>query len=226
VNPRLAALGGIVFLVLSFATFGMAPAPPAFDAPPADIVAWYADDGDGIRAIAVTFAFAVMGLVVWVAGLRDLIWADGRRTGLAGATTTGVGLVAVCWLATAGISSAVAMRIEELGDDVVVFAATIANVLSAAGQMGLVLAIGGLTLAGSACGVLPRWATVIGWIAAAAALVATGGMAIDAEAFSAVVALAWLATTVWVVALTVVLLRCGPGRVEPGAGEREAAAAG
>ncbi len=220
-NKRTGAVAGIVFLVLSFASFALAPPPPAPDAATAEWVRWYTDNPGGIQALAFVFGLTVLALLVWFGSVRAHVWRGSDAAPLGPIATIGVAVMCVGWLAASGVSSSVALRIDELGADVVVFAAVLAGVLSAAAQFGLAATMGAISAQAHAHGTLPRWLVATGGIGAALAIATGAGVASDGGFVMPLVYASWLVTTIWIVGISVALWKGAAAESAAPAGETD-----
>lgn len=224
-NKRTGAVAGIVSLVLSFGSFALAPPPPAPDAATADWLRWYAENPGGIQALAFVFGLTVLAFLVWFGAVRSHVWRGADAAPLAPIATVGMAIMTIGWLTASGISSAVALRVDELGADVVVFAAVLAGVLSAAAQFGLAATMGAVSAQAHAQATLPRWLVATGGIGAVLATATGVGVASDGGFVMPLVFASWLVTTVWVVGISVVLWKGAAAESHAPAGGADRAAA-
>jgi hypothetical protein len=208
-RSRIGALGGLVFLVGGWASFGLTPPPPAPDAPAREWISWFAGSPGGIQASAVVGAVVVVALIVWFGAVHERVSAGGRSTAPLTVATIGMAMMAAGFLSGYAINSALAMRVGELSPDVVVFGSVLAGVITAAGQAGLCAVMGGITLQGQRQGSFPRWLVVVGWIGAVVALATTVGIGVDSEGIMAVVLAGWVLTSVWILGGVILLLSQG-----------------
>ena len=208
-NQRLGAAAGVAFVVLSFASLALAPTPPGFDATAAEFVDWYQGSTAGIQASGFLFGLSMVLAAVWFAYARAHVDGDGGGSTFGPVATVGMAVMAVGWIMTGGISSAVAMRVDELDPGVVVLGAMLAGMAGMASQFGLALLAGGMAAQAQRAGSLPRWLVVVGWLAAATALVSTVGMATDSDVVDLLLFANWPPFVVWFVGVSVVLWRSG-----------------
>lgn len=211
-NQRIGAVAGIAFVVLSFASLSLAPAPPGFDGTAAEFVDWYQGSTTGIEVTAFLFGLCIVLAAVWFGYARAHVAPDGADAPFGPVATVGMAVMAVGWILTGGTSSVVAMRIDELDAGVVVLGAMLAEKTNVASQFGLALLTGAVTAQGQLTRTLPRWLVVFGWLGAALALASTVGIATDSEAVDLLLLANWLPFLVWFVGLSVVLWRRGGSR--------------
>jgi hypothetical protein len=231
-NQRIGAVAGIAFIVLSLASMGLTPMPPGFDGTATEFVDWYQGSTTGIQVTAFLFGLSMVVAAVWFGYARAHVEPHGASAPFGPVATVGMAVMAVGWILTGGISSVVAMRIDELDAGVVVLGAMLAGSANMVSQFGLALLVGGVTAQAQITRSLPRWLIVFGWMGAALALVSTVGIATDSEAVELLLFANWVPGTVWWVGLSVVLWRSGSATGSdsaadaPAAPRREAAAIG
>ena len=104
-NPRIGAVAGIAFIVLSFASLALAPTPPGFDGTAEEFVDWYQGSTAGIQASGLLFGLSMVLAAVWFAFARAHV--DGRvaPSTFGPVATVGMAVMAVGWIMTGGISS-------------------------------------------------------------------------------------------------------------------------
>lgn len=208
-NQRIGAVAGIVFIVLSLASMGIAPVPPGADGTAAEFVDWYQGSTTGIQVTAFLFGLSMVVAAVWFGYVRAHVEPNGASAPFGPVATVGMAVMAVGWILTGGISSVVAMRIDELDAGVVVLGAMLAGLANMASQFGLALLMGGVTAQAQVNRSLPRWLLVFGWLGAALALASTVGIATDSEAAEVLLFANWVPGAVWWVGVSVVLWRSG-----------------
>lgn len=209
-NTRLGALGGFTFLVLGWASMGLVPETPSASATASEWIDWFAGSADGIQAYAFLSGVVVLALLVWFGAMRQQVWRGDHGNGWAPVATVGFTLLATGLLVGAGLSSVVAMRLDELGPDLVVFASVSVGVLYAFGQFGLAALMGGISAEAQRTGALPRWLVVVGWAGAVASIATGAGVATESEAVMGAIFLSWIAVSVWIAGCSVVLWKGAP----------------
>ena len=203
--PEWAALGGVAFVALFIiGLFLMFKGAPQGGDPPADFISYYGDSGNRDK-IALGWALAGLGLVLFlffVASLRQTVsrFDDGVLTTL---TTLGGGIYAALGLAAIALDSAV----RTMSDDTyqhrvypeLIHAADDAGyVMHATGGAALGVMILAASIAFIRSGVVPKWAGWLGVVVALAAVVTIFFLT----------AFVWM---LWIVIVAIVLFWKGAG---------------
>jgi len=209
-NTRLGALGGFTFLVLGWASMGLVPQPPGATATATEWIDWYDGSAGGIQATAFLAGIVVLALLVWFGGMRQRVWRGDDSAPWGPIATVGFALLATGQLVGAGLTSVVAMRLDELGPDLVVFSSVLVGVLYAFGQFGVAAVMGAISAEAQRTGALPRWLVVLGWAGAATSVATGAGMATENEAVMGAIFLAWIFVSVWIAGCSVVLWKGAP----------------
>jgi hypothetical protein len=204
-RSRIGALAGLLFLLGGWAGFGLAPSPPSPDASAQEWISWYTGSPGGIQASAFVGAVVVLALIVFYGATRQRVSATAADTAAVTVATVGMAVMAVGFLLSYGINSALALRISELGSDVVVFASVLSGIVAAAAQVGLAALMGGVSAQAQQTGALPRWLVVLGWIGAVVAVATSAGMAVDDGAIMTAVLLGWVLVTAWIIGVSITL---------------------
>ena len=207
---RLAALGGVLYVVLFVVGTILAVGDePAGDAPPSEVVHWYADAGHRHR-ILLGWALVALGLFFFLWFLSALRQALLRLVGeglLTTLATIGGGIYAA--LALAGV--AVNMAIKTMSDDTyhhhvypdLIHAANDAGyVLHSTGGVG----VGAMMIAASLAVVRTRvLPVVVGWL----------GVLFGIVALASIVFFPWFLIALWLLVASVLLLRARPEGYAP-----------
>jgi hypothetical protein len=169
---RLAGWAGVAFVVALGVQFALAPAPPDFDAPAAEIRAYLVDNRSGIlgqgfmQLIAITFG------VVFFVGLANRVRSatDGELWGRVVIVAAGI-LAATVLVAQAGFNAPVWIdgNAQTMSDDLTTTLWSFSYAVFAAGAPAIALLTGSTALAGFRGRVVPVW---VSWIAAAASVIA------------------------------------------------------
>jgi hypothetical protein len=212
-RSRIGACGALVFVVLGWGSFGLAGQPPGAGTSASGWVDWFRANAGGIRAYALVTGVVVLALGLWFGALRDLVWSRERSRLTASFSSLGLALLAVCFVASGGISSAVAMRLDDLSPEVVLFASTLVGVLNAGAQLGLAALMAGISATALTTRTLPAWMAILGFVGAAAALGSGVGVAVESDAVAAAVLASWVIVSVWLLATAWVMWTAAPQRV-------------
>lgn len=216
-SQRIGAAAGILFIVISFASLGLAPPPPGLDATPAEVVEHFADNTGGLQAMSLLFALAIAAATVWFGAVRAHVWTGGDSAPWGPVATVGMAVVAVSWLLIGAIVSATALQLEDLDPETVLFAGTLTDMANFASQLGIALLALGVSAGARERRSLPTWLVAVGAAMAAISLLSTAGFATDAAWVDATLYASWLPFVVWFVGVSVVLWRAAPAEVSPAA---------
>lgn len=217
-NHRIGALAGFAFLLIGLVGFGVAPPPPVPDAETTEWIRWYTENPGGIQAYAYLSGVTILALLVWFGGLRAHVWRGADAAPLAPIATIGLSVLATGLLIGVGTSSAIAMRIDELGDDVVLFGSIVGGVMVGAAEFGVAALMGAVSAEARRRGSLPNWLVLLGVVGAVVAMGAAAGVATDGDFVTPAISGSWLIMTVWIVATSVVMWK---GSSDSAGGERE-----
>lgn len=212
-SQRIGAAAGILFLVLSFASLGLAPPPPGLDASAAEVVEHFADHTGGLQAMSLLFALSIAAATVWFGAVRAHVWAGGDAAPWGPVATVGMAVVAACWLLIGAVVSATAVQFERLDPETVLFAGTLTDMANFGSQLGIALLALGVSAAARERRSLPAWLVVVGAVMAAISLVSTAGFATDAAWVEVTLYASWLPFVVWFAGVSVVLWRAAPAEV-------------
>jgi hypothetical protein len=209
---RYAAVGGVVFVVLAVIGAVLPGSPPASDASAAKVAKYFRDSAGSIQAAQVFLGIGIIGLLWWFGSLwRMMVRAEDGRPRMAVVAVIGLTAAAGLVLLSGAISSATALRINDLGDGSRFSYALSGVVISTAG-FGIVAFLGAVCALNYRTNFMPQWLTYVGWLAAAGFLVASLGSASDNTAFVVFGFLSFFVWCVWIVGISVAMWR-GDGRV-------------
>lgn len=205
---RYAAFGGFWFVLLSLVGSSLFGAPPNPDSSASELQEFFADHAGAIQASSLLYGLAAIGLLWWFGSLwRRMSAAEEERPRLAVVAALGLVWSGVFWVLSGALWSALALRVNELGDTSRVLY-TLSGTVSAASNFGLFVFLAATVALTLRAGMFPRWTAYVGGLSALLFLVGTGGIASDAPFFLFVGGLvAYLVWLVWIVALSVVMWR-------------------
>src|SRR3954449_2047762 len=116
---RYAALGRVVFVVLTVVAGFVPGSPPAVDASKEEIATYFQDHAGAIQAGQVMAGFGVVGLAWWFGSLyRRMRAAEGGNPRLSMVAILGLALGGAMALLSGAITSALALRFDSFGPDV------------------------------------------------------------------------------------------------------------
>jgi MFS family permease len=201
---RSAALAGIVFVVLYVAAWFVSQSPDTDDSS-AQIAAYYTDKGHRTMMVVAAYLFVAAGLVFlcFLAGLRARLFAGATHpegpwgTFIVTAGAVFVGLLIVGAMAVAAVPASMSLggdRAPEGGDVVTVIQSAGYGMMLVGGMLSAAVMIAAVSLLTLRTETLPRWSAWLGLVVAVLLLFA-------------VVWFPQIALLIWVLAISVILLR-------------------
>lgn len=163
---RYGALGGVVFVVLDVVVAVLGGEPPATGAGRSEVASYFADKGAAIEAGLWLFGLASVALIWWSGSLwRRMVRSEGGSARLAVVSLVGLALAGALSLASASVSVAAAMRIEDVGDALQIFH-TLAAVLLTASGFGVATHLLATSALGARTKTLPSRVVTVGVLSA------------------------------------------------------------
>jgi hypothetical protein len=213
---RYAAVGGFLFVVLNVIGALLPGTPPAADDSAAKITEYFRDHTGAIEAAQVFLGVGMIGLVWWFGSLwRMMVRAEDGRPRMAIVALLGLAVSAGLVLLSGALTSATALRIDDVGDESRFFYVLTGVVISTAG-FGIVAFLGAVSALNYRTRFMPQWTTYLGWLVAAGFVGASLGAASDHAAFFVLGFSSFLVWCVWIIGISVVMWR-DDSRVAPAA---------
>lgn len=207
-GERLAALGGVVFVVLDVAVAVLGGEPPASDAGRVEITRYLSGHRVGVEAGLWLFGLAAVALMWWMGSLwRRMVRAERGSARLAVVSLAGLAVAGSLSLAAAAVLAAAEARVDDLGAAVTVVHSMSVLLLAASG-FGVATHLLATSVLGARTGTLPSWVVGVGVLSAASFLgsavltTTVGGGAADA-----IGALGFALWCVWILAVSAVMWR-------------------
>jgi hypothetical protein len=201
---RIAALGGIVFVVLNVIGSFLPGAPPSPDNAE-DIAKFFTDHTGAIQVAQVLAGIGAIGLIWWFGSLwRIMSRAEGERPRMALVAAVSLGLAGTLALLSGAINSATSLRIGEIGSGAEVFYVLSSVVISTSG-FGLVAHLAAVASLNYRKHMFPAWITYLGWVGALGFLIASFGSASDAGALGILGLISFLVWCVWIVGISILM---------------------
>ena len=200
---RYGALGGVWFVVLTVVGVILAGTPPARTDSVADITEWFVDNDGAIQIAAFLTALGIIGLVWWFGTLwRMMANTEGGTPRVAIIALVGFVISGIGAITSFSINTATASAIDLVGEGSAFFfeMAMVAVAFSSLGDVILALAVSALIMRSE---MLPKWVGQLGYLVAVASLIASLGIASDAEFFGVVGLIAFLIWSLWILAISV-----------------------
>jgi hypothetical protein len=199
---KYAALGGVVFVVLSVVATFLAGSPPAADDSATEIAEWFSDNAGAIQLAQFLTGLSVIALSWWAGSLfRRMVRAEDGRPRLSVVAIVGLVFGGVFALACGAIQSATALRIDELGEGSQIFW-TISTVMISTAGFGIVTSLAAINALSLRTKMLPQWVTYIGLLAAVLMLIGSIGSASDAGALMVFAILGFLVWAIWILGVS------------------------
>jgi hypothetical protein len=205
---RYAALGGLLFVVLNVVGAAITGKPPAPDDSAAKIIQYLNDKGTALQAAQALGGAGSVGLLWWFGSLwRRMSAAEGGRHRLSVVSLVGLALSGALFLASGAVSSAAAMRVNDLGDSAAGFW-VLTGVLLAGAGFGLTVHLGATNVLAIREHLFPMWMAALGLAAAAGFFVsAVIGSASDTSSAMIIGLLSFIAWAIWILAVSATLWR-------------------
>ncbi|MGI8795009.1 MAG: DUF4386 family protein [Acidimicrobiia bacterium] len=195
---RLAPLTGVLFVVLVFVSFIIGGEPPGADDPPREIVEWWADHEGQTIFGALLASLGAVALVFFAATVRRALRRTEQAMGVLSMAALGGGVVAATGFAT---DSALRFTLAESAEDIDPAAVQALHAFWEGFFFPMVVGIGVLVLATSLAAirtrVIPVW---LAWI----------GILIFVVSFTPAGFIAFLASALWILVVSVLLWRQEP----------------
>jgi hypothetical protein len=205
---KIAALGGIAFVVLNVVGSIAQGAPPAPDDSADDILEWFVDHDTGIQVAAFLGGLSLIALAWWFGSLwRRMARAEGGNHRLSVVALGSLFSSGALFAASTAVLSTVAIRADETGAEGARLFYLLSTVLLSFAGFFIVAHLAAINALSLRAGLLPRWMTYVGILASALFLVASIGSATDAAGILVFGFLGFIAWSVWIVAVSVQLWR-------------------
>jgi hypothetical protein len=212
---RLAGWAGIAFAVLSVVGSLIAGSPPGIEDPASEIREFWIDNRDQLLVGSLLQALALPAFLVFVMALRELLVRGGEEGTFWGRVMAAGAVITV---ALALVGGAIGLSVtwiegftEDAGDDVVRAVWNAGTLPFVVGGAALFAFVGAAAVGILRTKVLPVWA---GWLGAIAAVISLLGILGFLEPDLAVLGfLGFFAFAIWVVAMSIVMLRGAPADV-------------
>jgi hypothetical protein len=209
---KLAAYTGAVALVLWGAAYIMVGTPPASDAPATEILTWGADKRDSVLLAAYLGGIGGVFFIWWTSSIRSYLRSAEGGTGRLSAIVFAAGILTIAVSTAAEVMRLLlVLRLPEAGNPVtaqLLFdGTTVFYAMSWFPAVAMAAAIGVITMRH---GAFPAWFGYVSYAGAIVFLLAGYGISATTGAFAsdgAVAMLAFAASTIWYIALLVLLVQ-------------------
>lgn len=204
---RYAALGGFVFVILNIVGSFLPGTPPDSDAPTTEVAKYFKDNASNIKTAQILALFGTIGLAWWFGSLfRRMRKAEGGDPRLSVVAFLGLALGGGCAMISGAITSATAMRIDELGEASRFFY-SLSLVVIASAAAGVVVFLSAFGALNWRAKMFPAWTGYLAWLAAAMFTVGIFSSGTDASAVNMIGFFGFLVWSVWILAISWLMFR-------------------
>lgn len=205
---KLAALGGVAFVVLNIVGAVTQGAPPGSGDSNDEVLKWFADNDSGIKIAAFVGALSIIGLVWWFGSLwRRMSSAENGSHRLSVVALVGLGGSGTLFAASTAVLVTIAIQVDEVSADAArLFYVLSAVLLSMAGAF-IVTHLAAVNALSLRTKFLPRWVSLLGLLSAALFLVSTLGTTTDADVVMFFGFAGFITWVVWILAVSVHMWR-------------------
>jgi hypothetical protein len=205
---RTAALGGIAFVALNVVGSLLPGSPPGTDDTAAEIGKYFRDHDSALMIGQALSAFGTIGLAWWFGSLfRRMRAAEGGNPRLSVVALLGLALGGATAMASGAVTSAAAMRIDEIGDGGAQLLFALSMTMIGMSAFGVIVFLGAAAALNYRARVFPAWTNYLAWLAAAAFVVGGLSVASDSAAFGTIGFVGFLVWSVWIVAISLLMWR-------------------
>lgn len=205
---KLAALGGVAFVVLNIVGSIAQGAPPASGDTNDEVLEWFVDNDSGIKIAAFLGALSIIGLVWWFGSLwRRMSRAENGNHRLSVVALAGLAGSGTLFAASTAVLSTISIQVDEVGADGAKFFYVLSAVLLAMAGAFVVVHLVAVNALSLRTGFLPKWVTWLGLASAVLFLVSTLGTTTDADAVVVFGFIGFITWAIWILAVSVHMWR-------------------
>lgn len=196
---KLAALGGVAFVVLNIVGSILQGAPPASGDTNEEVLDWFVDNDAGIKVSVLLGALSMIALIWWFGSLwRRMSAAEDGNHRLSVVALIGLGGSGAMFAVHAAILSAVAINVDDVSADAARFYFVMSSTVLSMGGAFLVAHLAAVNALAIRTDLLPKWLTGVGLVSAALFLVASLGTMTDSDPVMLFGFLGFIAWLVWI----------------------------
>ena len=205
---RLGGVAGLIFVALGLVLFGV-PMPPEGGASAAEIRTYYLDNRGAVLLQSAVTVFSLLPFLLFAVCIAGIVGEAGRPWSLL--ITVGVAGISINSMVATAAQAALAFRAGDSlasNEPALLTLFDFQSVLfSFIGVFGVAFLVG-ITLSGLFGGWMPRWLIWLGFLAAALEGISTPArLYVDVQILSLLAAPGFLLVTIFIVAVSVVMLR-------------------
>lgn len=205
---KLAALGGVAFVVLNVVGAITQGAPPTSGDTNDEVLKWFADNDSGIKIAACLGALSIIGLVWWFGSLwRRMSTAENGNHRLSVVALAGLAGSGALFAASTAVVAAVAIQVDEVSADAAKFFYVLSTVLLSMAGAFLVTHLAAVSALGLRTKFLPKWVSMLGLLSAALFLVSILGTTTDSDPIMFFGFIGFITWSIWILGVVVHMWR-------------------
>jgi uncharacterized protein DUF4386 len=209
---KLAALGGVAFVVLNVVGTIIQGEPPSPDDSGEKVLDWFVDHDTSIKFAAFLGGLSLIALAWWFGSLwRRMARAENGNHRLSVVALGSLFSAGALFAASTAILSTVALRTEETSADGARFFYLLSTVLLSFAGFWLVAHLAAVNALSLRTGFLPQWLTFVGLLAAVLFLVSSIGSATDEQAIMIFGFIGFVAWSIWILGVSFYMWRTADG---------------
>lgn len=205
---KLAALGGVVFVVLNLVGMGGQGSLPSADDTNDEVLKWFVDNDSGIKLATLLGGLSVIALVWWFGSLwRRMTKAENGNHRLSVVALVGLAGSGALYLASTAVTATVAIQVDEVGADPAKFFYVLSTVLLAMSGAFVAVHLVGVNAIGLRSGFLPKWVGYLGVFDAVLFTASLLGATTDSDPAALLGYAAFIVWSIWILAVSIHMWR-------------------
>ena len=205
---KLAALGGVVFVVFNLVGIIAPGSPPSADDTNDEVLKWFVDNASGIKIAALMPGLSIIALVWWFGSLwRRMSKAENGNHRLSVVALVGLAASGALYLASVSVVATVAIQVDEVGADPAKFFYVLSAVLLSMAGPVLAVHLLGVNAIALRSGFLPKWVGYLGVFSAVLQASSLLGATTDADPATLLGFAAFIIWSIWIVVVSVHMWR-------------------
>ena len=205
---KLAALGGVVFVVLNLVGIIAPGSPPSADDTNDEVLKWLVDNASGIKIAALMPGLSIIALVWWFGSLwRRMSKAENGNHRLSVVALVGLAASGALYLASVSVVATVAIQVDEVGADPAKFFYVLSAVLLSMAGPFLAVHLLGVNAIALRSGFLPKWVGYLGVFSAVLQASSLLGATTDADPATLLGFAAFITWSVWILVVSIHMWR-------------------
>ena len=179
---KLAALGGVAFVVFNLVGVVGQGSPPTADDTNDEVLQWFVDNATGIKVAALMPGLSIIALVWWFGSLwRRMSKAENGNHRLSVVALVGLAGSGALYLASVSVVATVAIQVDEVSADAAKFFYVLSMVLIAMAGSFLAIHLVSINAIALRSGFLPKWVGYLGIFCSALHAISIVGTTTDSD---------------------------------------------